>query len=245
MNREQISALAHTGHPVKAPLDDDSVHRLLDRAVRRGDARVLDLGCGTAEWLLRALADHPDLRAEGVDTSADSLARARREADARGVGDRLVLHHADAAEFTASRPFDVVLSVGATHAFGGLLPTLAAARGHLAPDGTVLIGEGFWENAPTAEAVALLGDLTDLATTVDRVAADGWTPVHGHVSTWAERDAYEWSLWGALAEWALDRPDGPDSAEALRTAADRRAEWLTTYRDAFGFLTLVLRRTPR
>jgi hypothetical protein len=28
-----------------------------------------------------------------------------------------------------------------------------------------------------------LGDLADLPTTMDRVVTDGWTPVHGHIST--------------------------------------------------------------
>ncbi|MGH3658172.1 MAG: SAM-dependent methyltransferase, partial [Micromonosporaceae bacterium] len=59
MNREEIGRLAHADHPVKAPLDDDSVRRLLERAVPPGDGRILDLGCGGGEWLLRALAMHP------------------------------------------------------------------------------------------------------------------------------------------------------------------------------------------
>ncbi|MEU3708595.1 SAM-dependent methyltransferase [Streptomyces catenulae] len=244
MNREQISRIAHTGHPIKAPLDDDSVHRLLTRALPRGDERVLDLGCGTGEWLLRALVARPEASATGVDISEDALSRARDGARARGVADRLALHRRSAAEFAAAEPFDLVLSVGAAHAFGGLLPTLAAARKHLAPGGHVVIGDGFWERTPSPEAVEMLGDFADLATTLDRVAADGWTPVDGHVSTREERDAYEWACWGTLAAWALDHPDDPDSAAALATAHLRRTEWLRVYRDTWGFLTLVLRRGP-
>jgi SAM-dependent methyltransferase len=240
-----MSMIAHTGHPIKSPLDDESVRRLLDRGLPSGDERVLDLGCGSAEWLLRALATRPDVQAVGVDISGDDLARARRAADELGVGDRLVLHHRKAQEFVSPEPFDVVLSFGATHAFGGLLPTLAAARRHLAPGGRVLIGEGIWERPPSPEAVGILGDLGDLVTTVDRVVADGWTPVDGHISTRAELDAYEWSCWGSLAEWALDHPDAPDGPAVLRTAATRRSEWLRGYRDTFGFLSLVLRRTQQ
>ncbi|MEV0720620.1 hypothetical protein [Asanoa sp. NPDC050611] len=73
--------------------------------------------------------------------------------------------------------------------------------------------------------------------------ADGWTPVHGHVSTRRELDDCEWACWGSLAAWALDNPSDPDSAAVLGTAATRRTEWLRGYRDAFGFLCLVLRRT--
>ncbi len=243
MDRTEISAIAHTGHPVAAPLDDTSVRRLLDHALPDGAGRLLDLGCGGGEWLVRALTARPDLRAEGVDVSEDALVRARAAAERAGVAGRLDLHHADAAEFTSPHPFDLVLSVGAAHAFGGLAATLAAARGHLAPDGRVLAGDGFWEREPSREAAGMLGDFADLAGTVDRVVADGWTPVHGHISTRRELDDYEWSWTGALASWALDHPADPDALQALEAATTHRSEWLRAYRDCFGFLCLVLRRT--
>ena len=243
MNREQISGIAHADHPIKSPLDDDSVRRLLERGVPRGDERVLDLGCGGGEWLLRALTTRPQLHAEGVDISEDALAQASQAASHLGVQERLVLHHQEAADFVSSQSFDLVLSVGATHAFGGLLPTLAAARKHLAPGGRVLIGEGFWDREPSQEAVDMLGVFTDLATTVDRVVADGWIPVDGHVSTRRELDDYEWACWGSLASWALDHPADPDSSQVLATANTRRSEWLRVYRDTWGFVSLVLRQT--
>lgn len=241
VNREEMSRIAHVDHPIKSPLDDDSVRRLLERGLPRGDGRVLDLGCGGGEWLLRALDAHPRLTAEGVDISEDALAQARREAERRGADGRLVLHRQEAADFVSPEPFDLVLSVGAAHAFGGLLPTLAAAREHLAPGGRVLVGEGFWERPPSADAVELFGELDDLATTVDRVVADGWVPVDGHVSTRRELDSYEWACWGSLASWALDHPADPDSAHVLETATARRSEWLRTYRDGWGFVSLILR----
>ncbi|MEV6162713.1 class I SAM-dependent methyltransferase [Streptomyces sp. NPDC052052] len=243
MNHEQMSGLAHAAHPIKSPLDDESVRQLLEHGIPRGDERVLDLGCGGGEWLLRALRTHPRLSAEGVDTSEAALRQADESASRLGVGTRLALHCQDAADFRSEHSFDLVLSVGATHAFGGLLPTLAAARRHLAPGGRVLIGEGIWEREPSPQAVQMLGDFTDLATTVERVAADGWTPVHGHVSTRRELDDYEWSCWGSLASWALDHPDDPAAAEVLGTAAIRRTEWLRVYREVWGFVSLVLRRT--
>ncbi|MER6917270.1 class I SAM-dependent methyltransferase [Streptomyces sp. NPDC000594] len=243
MDRDLLSYRAHADHPIASPLDDDSVRRLLTRSVHRPDARVLDLGCGTGQWLLRTLTAHPGTRAEGVDLSAPALRRAGELAEAAGVADRLVLHHGNASELPAAHAFDLVLSVGATHAFGGLLPTLAAAREHLAPGGRILVGDGFWEREPGPEAVRTLGDFTDLATTVDRVVADGWTPVYGHVSTRQELDDYEWCWTGTLAGWALDHPDDPDAAEALATATAHRTGWLREYRDSFGFLCLVLRRT--
>ncbi len=244
MNREQISALAHANHPIAGPVGDESVRRLLRHAIVRGDERVLDLGCGGGEWLLRALTTYPELRAEGVDIAEPALATARAGARRLGVEDRLTLHRCDAAGLAAERAFDLVLGVGVVHIFGGLTRTLAAAREHLAPGGRVLIGHGFWDREPSAEAVELLGELDDLAATVDRVIADGWTPVHGHISTRAELDEYEWSWTGSLAEWALDHFGDADGREAFATAATHREQWMRGYRESFGFVCLVLRLAP-
>lgn len=247
MDRRRISTLAHADHPIAAPLSDASVARLLDRALRDGAERVLDLGCGEGAWLIRALEGRSEVRAEGVDLDADTIARAREDIAARGLGDRVTLHAQDAREFTADDRFDLVLCVGATHAFGGLLPTLEAVRRHLAPGGTALIGDGFWEREPdqgTLDAGFAGDEFADLGTTVDRITADGWTPVYGHVSTTEEWDEYEWSWTGALSRWALDHPADPDSGEAYAAAAEHRAGWLHGYRHTLGFVTFLLRRTP-
>jgi SAM-dependent methyltransferase len=241
MNREQISLLAHADHPIAAPLDDDSVHALLDRALAREDARILDLGCGSGEWLLRALTRFPRLRAEGVDLSAPALAEARERAERLGVADRLTLHKQDANAFADPDGFDLVLCVGAAHAFGGLPGTLAAAAGHLAPGGRLLVGDGYFEREPTEAAKEMLGDTGGLPTVMGHVTAAGLVPVHGHLSTRRELDAYEWAWTGTLANWAVDHPHDPAASQVLEISAHHRDEWLNVYRDSWGFVTLVLR----
>lgn len=247
MDRQTISRIAHTDHPIAAPITDEAVARLIGRAARPEAGRALDLGCGEAGWLLRTLAAKPRWQAVGVDLDPTALNRARQTAQAMGLERRIGLHHLDAAAFTAKEPFDLVLSIGATHAFGGLAPTLAAAGEHLAPGGRLLVGDAFWEREPAQEALDALGaareDFTDLAGTLDLVRAEGWTPVHGHVSSRQEWDDYELSWTGSLSEWALDHPEHPDSAAALAAADAHRAEWLHGYRGTLGFVTLLLRRT--
>lgn len=247
MDRQTISRIAHRRHPVAAPLSDGAVDLLLDRATgHTGAGRAVDLGCGEGTWLLRALAARPRWQAVGVDLDPAALTLARERAQALGVVRRLGLHHLDAREFTSREPFDLVLCVGATHAFGGLAATLAAARELLAPGGRVLVGEGFWEREPGPAALAALAarpeEYADLAGTVDGVVADGWTPEYGHVSSGQEWDDYEFSWTGSLAGWALDHPDHPDAAAARETADRHRTQWLHGYRGTLGFVTLLLRR---
>ncbi|WP_103529767.1 cyclopropane-fatty-acyl-phospholipid synthase family protein [Streptomyces sp. SM12] len=241
--------VTHADHPVAAPLSEDSVRVLLDRAMPRDRAPLLlDLGCGQGTWLLRALAARPDAEGVGVDIDPAGIDHGLREAERLGLAEKLRLVTEDASRYPVDRPGDVVLCVGATHAFGGLLPSLEAAAAHLAPGGTVLLGEGFWERPPGPDALRVLGcdadAYDDLAGTVRRVTDAGWTPVYGHVSTAAEWDDYEWSWTGSLARWALEHPGHPEAPGAAALAADHRTGWLTGYRGTLGFVTLALRRTP-
>ncbi|MBC9711289.1 class I SAM-dependent methyltransferase [Streptomyces sp. TRM66268-LWL] len=245
MDRQKISSLAHADHPIAAPLYDSSVDRLLSRALPRGDERVLDLGCGEAAWLVRAASGRPGVRGDGVDVSESALARGWSWVEEAGLTGRVDLHLADAAGFQAPQPYDLVMCVGATHAFGGLLPTLEAAGKKLAEGGSVLVGDGFWEREPGAETLEVgfsADEFADLATTVDRVTEAGWVPTYAYVSTLAEWDDYEWSWTGTLARWALDHPEDPDAKEAAEAAVQHRNEWLRGYRGTLGFVTMVLRR---
>lgn len=227
-----------------APLADDSVDRLLARALV-GRRHVLDLGCGDGTWLLRALRRDPLLRATGVDLSGEGFDRVLGEASAVGVADRLTLHRADARSFVPEGVVDAVLCVGSTHAFGGLVPTLRAARSLLPDDGVLLVGDGFWECPPTTAVLNGLGaeegDFTDLAGTVATVTGEGWCQVGGHVSTLGEWDDYEWSWTGSLLRWVLDHPDHPDARQVREVAEEHRRGWLEGYRGVLGFVTLVLR----
>jgi SAM-dependent methyltransferase len=247
MDRDRISDLAHADHPIASPLSDDSVGRLLARAVA-GRSAVLDLGCGDGSWLLRALRREPSLIAVGVDHSDAGFDRVREQAEREGLSSRLELIRADARTWTSGDRFDVVLSVGATHAFGGLEPTLAAMDGHLRPGGRALVGECFWEQEPTPRVLDLLGaqreDYGDLAATVEVAASHGWVPLQGHVSTLEEWDDYEWSWTGALARWALDHPDDPDRDQVMTASVEHRRAWLEGYRGTLGFLTVLLGRPP-
>jgi len=247
VDRQRLSSIAHSHHPIAAPIFGVNVNRLLRRADRRPAARILDLGCGEAAWALQALAFHPDGHADCVDVSLCALERAAAAAAERGLADRLALHERDARTYVPDGDYDLVLCVGSTHVFDGFAGTLQMAGRHVNPDGILLIGEGFWQVPPTPRALAALDatpeSFTDLAGLVDVAERAGWTPVYAHVSDAAEWDNYEWSWTGSLTEWALDNPGHPDAAEALTVAREHRDQWLRGYRNVLGFATLVLRRT--
>ena len=246
MDRQRLSSIAHSHHPIAAPISGLSLNRLLRRAGRRPAARILDLGCGEAAWALQALAHYPDGHADGVDLSPYALERAADAAAERGLADRLTLHERDARAYVPDGDYDLVLCVGSTHALGGFGETLRLAGRHVKPDGILMVGEGFWQVPPSPGALAALGakpdDHADLAGLVDAAEQAGWAPVYAHVSDTAEWDDYEWSWTGSLTEWALDNPGHPDAAGALTAAREHRDQWLRGYRNMLGFVTFVLRR---
>ncbi|MGW5685891.1 SAM-dependent methyltransferase [Nonomuraea sp. NPDC003754] len=246
MDRQLISAIAHADHPIAAPITEANQERLLRRAALPARARILDLGCGEATWTLRALELYPDATADGVDISPHALTAAAKAAAARGLSERLRLHETPADGFRAAEPYDLVLCVGAAHAFGGLTPTATAVHAQLKPGGLALIGDGFWERPPTPQALAKLGatpdDYSDLPGTVAATESAGLRTIYAHTSQPAEWDDYEWSWTGTLTRWALDHP-GPDADRALAAALEHRDMWLNGYRGILGFVTLLLKRT--
>jgi SAM-dependent methyltransferase len=240
----QASDIAHTHHPIASPVAREALGELVRRlAPVPAGATVLDVGCGYGQWLLAALEAHPDVTGVGLDrTLPAGLAEA---AAARGLTERVRWVEADAQHWATDELFDVVLSVGATHAFGGLDGTLTAVRRFLRPGGRLLLGDGIWHAPPSAAALAALeigpADMPDLAGLVDRVRGAGWEPGYGHVSSPAEWDEYEFSWTGSLTAWALhEAPSAEERQEALTIARDHRSAWLRGWRGHLGFATLVL-----
>jgi ubiquinone/menaquinone biosynthesis C-methylase UbiE len=246
VDRQRLDSIAHSHHPIAAPISGVNVNRLLRRADRRPAARILDLGCGQAAWAMQALAHYPDGHADGVDVNGYALERAATAAAERGLADRLTLHQRDARTYVPDGDYDLVLCVGSTHLFGGIDATLRLAGPHVNVDGILMVGVRFWQVPPTPQTLTALDaaadDLTDLAGVVDLAENAGWTPVYAHVSDAAEWDNYEWLWTGSLIEWAMDNPGHPDAAEADTLARRHRDRWLHGYRNVLGFVTMVLRR---
>lgn len=204
--------------------------------------RVLDLGSGHGLWLVELLATRDDVTGVGVDVALpDGLAQTAQDC---GVDNRVRWEQADAAQWSGGT-FDVVMCVGASHAFGDLPATLAALRRHLRPGGQVLLGDTFWQAPPTPAALSALGavadDFPDLAGLVHQIHEASFEPGFGHVSTLAEWDDYEWSWTGSLVDWALhDAATDAECDQTLGVARGHRTQWLGGYRSVLGFATVVL-----
>jgi SAM-dependent methyltransferase len=241
MDRSRISRLAHAEHPIGAPIAPDRMAALVQRIEPRPGARVLDVGCGEGVWVGELLRRFPTATADGVDPDAAAGVAAVARAERFSAGDRFTFHGVAVAEFPVPAPYDVVLCVGSTHAFGDPATAPSAIADLLAPGGAALIGEGFWEQPPDPALEAEIGTYADLPGTVAEAEAAGFTLVYAHTSTLDEWDDYEWSWTGSLAGWALAHP-GPDGDAALAASRRHREMWWR-YRGRLGFVTMLLRRS--
>lgn len=214
-----------------SPLGETRAAALLDRIQpSAATSRALDLGCGTAELLLRLCARH-GIGGDGVDNHSADADTARRRATELGLADRVAIHTADATAW--DQPADIVLNVGASHIWGtSPAPALAALHRLTNPSGTVLFGDGFYEVEPDATVREMFGDLPDLAGLARAATDAGFRVLHAATSTRGEWDDFE-SDWRAGVE-RLATP-------GARAFADRRRdEYLDGYRGVVGFAWLIL-----
>lgn len=224
------------------PLAEDHAALLLARLGVFSGARILDLGCGWGELLLRAVASGGgDVTGIGVDTDVEALERGRTLAAARGLTDRVTFNEGQAA--TWEEPADRVLCVGASHAWAGTKEALLALGAVVRPGGRLLFGDGCWERPPTQTAAALFGeDVLPLEAVVEHASTAGWRVLHLSTADQREWDDFEATWRAGRQGWLLEHSDDSRAAEVRVTLDDQLREYVAGYRGVLGFCYLVLAR---
>jgi SAM-dependent methyltransferase len=204
-----------------APLSEERAAQLSAFVIEVQPGVVLDLGCGRGEFLLQVLAGNDDVRGIGVDLNDEALTAARAKAERHGLSQRVTFVEADARAYEAEA--DVVINIGASHAFDGLAPMLAAFKSRRA-----IVGDAFWAAPPDPWCTETFGDLPEGLEAVREIAsAAGWQVAGTDTSTIEEWDEFE-TNWRRGVE--------------PRFAALRKAEYEQRYRGVLGFAWLVLDR---
>jgi SAM-dependent methyltransferase len=210
-----------------APLGAPRAAALVARVLEVEPATVVDFGCGRGAFLLDVLVAGADVCGFGIDTDEPALTAARRAAVERGAADHVTFLASDAGAWIAGAAVDVdvdvAISVGATHAFGGLAPTLGALPGR-----RIVVGDAFFARAPDEWCGETFGELPQGTDAVrEIVRPTGLRVADLGVSTLEEWDEFE-------ANWRA----GVDADFARQ----RKREYEAHYRGVLGFVWLVLDR---
>jgi SAM-dependent methyltransferase len=159
----------HAAMRWNAPLSAAHASMLLDEFELDRAERVLDLGCGWGELLLRAVQRNSTLTGIGIDNDTVAIARGSALAAERDLDARVNLVEAAAEAWTESA--DRVICVGAQHIWDGTEPALTALGELVAPGGRLLYADGYLEPHPsplTNDLFPEISPLTDVLTAVRR-----------------------------------------------------------------------------
>lgn len=242
----RYKTIAHRAHDVAHPVSLAKIDKLLGLCELEKGGRVVELGCGKAEVLIR-LVERNHVIAEGVDTAAQFLAEARARAERRVPHASLTLHEGDAATYPlAPSTYDAALCISASHALGGLAPTLRAFLSTVRPFGWIVVGHHYLRKEPDAAYLAALDlrreDLTTHAENVHAGVVMGLVPIFAACASEDELDDYEWRFASSVESFAMAHPHDPEVPEMLDRVRAHRTAYLRYGRDTLGFGLYLFRR---
>ena len=228
-------------HEIQNPTSREKILELGRQLELGPTSHVLDVASGMGGPAL-LLAGEFGCRLTCVERAPEFVAIARERVAAAGLEARIEIVEADAATFELGR-YDAALCIGATFAYGGLVPTLERLR----PSAPVLaVGEPYWRSWPLsprpegAERTAE-DEWLPLPETVERIESTGVRVVGFIASSEDDWDRYESLHWLALDEWLAANPDHPQAEEFRVQGARARTRYLAWERDAMNWAIFVCR----
>lgn len=238
--------LIHRHHTVMNPVNETRLDRLYDLMKLRRGARVVDIGCGKGEMLIR-LAEKYHVKGVGVDKSPYCIREAGERKRQRVPKSDLKFLELDGAQYEIEtrKSLDLAMCIGASWIYGGYGNTVKALAGMTKPFGFVMVGEPFWRRTPPKEYLQHAGLSADsFGTHEDNVApgeSEGLRAVYTLVSSEEDWDMYESLHWYAAAEYAATSTQDPDLEELAARVSKERESYLRWGRETLGWAIYLFR----
>jgi SAM-dependent methyltransferase len=232
-------AVIEAEHEIQNPTSAEKI-RLLGKRLGLGPgSHVVDIASGKGGPAL-LLAQEFGCRLTCVERAPEFVAAARERVAAAGLEDRIELVESDAADFELGR-YDAALCLGATFAYGGLVPTLERLSS-AAP--LVAVGEPYWRTwppPPEASRPRNEEEWFPLATTIELAESAGVRVISLIASSEDDWDRYESLHWQALDRWLEENPEHPQAEEFRARGSADRDSYLRWERASLGWAIFVCR----
>ncbi len=226
--------------PFNSPVSEARAESLLALLNVGPKDRAIDVGCGRGA-MLQMLARNSGCAGLGVDLKEEEINVARRSL--LEFYDRLAWRVSSIAELTVGDPFDAVICVGSSSAFGNgrsaFRSALEGTRRFSRLGARVLLGDAIWKQEPATPYLNATGIRADeLSTHDDNLSCindEGHKLICAEVSSQEEFDRFERGFLSRAEDNARGKPHDSDAQSKLT----KRRQWYQAYeqwgRDTMGF----------
>ena len=114
MDRWKYFDITHRYHVLCNPTSAEKLQHLMGLLNLAPKARVVDIGSGKGEMLVR-LAEMYDIKGAGVDLSPYAIADAEKKRDERVPNAEIEFVNLDGADYSPPEPQDLAMCIGASH----------------------------------------------------------------------------------------------------------------------------------
>ncbi|KDM91156.1 SAM-dependent methyltransferase [Photobacterium galatheae] len=227
---------------LNCPLGEERVERLISILALTPDSKVVDIGCGEGELLLR-LAKATGAKCLGLDISEACISTAMLKAEQQGLSDLVRFEVADGSKLQLTAEYDVAICMGSVHAFAtgeaAYPAALSTMQQWLTPRGQLLIGEAYWKQSPDQAYLDFMGEPVGIYQShqgnIEVAESHGLIVAYAATSHQDEWDHFEGSFRLNAERAAQANPED----EAALQKRDAVREWNTYYhrygRDTMGF----------
>jgi len=239
-------AITHKRHTILNPMNKVKLDGLLSLLDIKEGFRVLDIGCGKGEFLIR-LSELFNISGIGVDISPFFIKECKENKSERIPDSDVKFLEMNGAKYKPDKNqlFDLTVCLGASFTYNGFIETIKALKNMTEPEGMVVIGEPYWLKDPDDEYLKMSGikkeEYNSHYKNIDIAERKGLTCIYTLASNNDDWDHYETLQWLSAYNHIKSNPDDPDNPELLKKIEKAKKEYLLYGRDTFGWAIYVFK----
>lgn len=232
--------ITHKKHLICNPMSKVKLDRLFLLLDIKAGSKVLDMGSGKGETLIR-LAELFGIHGTGVEISSYYIKDARKKKNERVPESDVKFYELDGADYKPdyNELFDLTICLGASFIYNGFKGTIDALKGMTKSKGLMILGEPYWLKTPSEEYLKMSGinkdDFNDHFTNIYVAEKEGLNCLYTLVSNNDDWDHYETLQWLAVYDYIKLNKDDPDNTELLEKTEKAKKEYLLYGRDTVGW----------